>query len=128
MANSETHDRRYLQYRLHEELDRGKRYGREFSLLVFEMVPSSDALPPRRKMRLALQAIAATVRPSDVIAEAYEDTVAVLLVETGARGAKDALMRIRNRIVGSAGTWQVSLYYFPQQGEMIAALPLLTAA
>lgn len=124
----DAHDRTYMQYRLREELGRGQRYHREFAVLVFEMAPSTDGLSERKKMRLALHAIGETVRPSDVIAHVYEDAIAVLLVETGARDANDALMRIRIKLAAAAGTWQVTVYHFPEHSDAIGRLPMLTAA
>ena len=124
----EARDRRYLQARLLEETERARRYGREFSLIVLEAVPASDGLPVRRKVRLALDAIAPQLRTSDVLAQVFEDTVGVLLVETDERGAADAMLRIRNRIVAPMGKWHVSLLSYPASAEAIERHPLLNVA
>jgi len=128
MPGTETHDRAYIQSRLREEIARARRYDRRFALLLFEAVPSTDGIPIRRKVDYALEAIRATIRPSDVVARVFEDTVLVLLVETDARGARDALMRIRNRVARQAGNWQVTTFLFPEHAENIEGLPALSAA
>jgi GGDEF domain-containing protein len=128
LPDAETHDRAYMQARLHEEIARARRYSRRFAILLFEAVPSVDGLPVRRKVEYALTAINATVRPSDVVARVFEDTVMVLLVEADARGARDALIRIRNRVARQAGNWQVTTYTFPEHEQAIEELPVLAAA
>lgn len=128
MPGTESHDRAYMQSRLREELARAQRYERRFALLLFEAIPSSDGMPIRKKMEIALDAIRATIRPSDVVARCFDDTVLVLLVEADARSAHDALLRIRNRVARQAGNWQVTTLTFPEHAEEIAALPVLAAA
>ncbi len=128
MAALAGHDRLYLQSRLREELARAKRFGHEFALLVFEMVPSSDGLLPHKKLDYGLQVLNHCVRACDTAAYVYDDTLAALLVETDAWGAKDALQRVRNLLQRHAGTWQVTVYHFPEHEEAIGALPLLSAA
>jgi hypothetical protein len=81
-----------------------------------------------KKVEYALAAITATVRPSDVVARVFEDAVMVLLVETDARGARDALIRIRSRVARQAGNWQVTTYTYPEHEQEIEALPVLAAA
>jgi hypothetical protein len=107
---------------------RARRYDRQFALLLFEALPSSDGISIRRKVEYALEAIAATIRPSDVVARVFEDTIMVLLVETDGRGARDALIRIRNRVARQAGNWQVTTYTFPEHEQAIESLPTLAAA
>ena len=125
---SEKHDRTYFQSRLREEMDRARRYSREFSLLLFEAVPATDGIPVGRKVEFALDSIAPHLRASDVVARVFEDTVAALLVETNEQGAHDALFRIRNQLASRAGRWQVSAYYFPRDRADIESSSLLTAA
>jgi len=127
-VSPDAHDRVYMQSRLREELARARRYQRQFGLLLFEALPSSDGISIRRKVEYALEAITATVRPSDVVARVFEDTIMVLLVETDARGARDALIRIRSRVARQAGNWQVTTYTFPEHERAIEALPTLAAA
>jgi hypothetical protein len=125
---SRTHDRVYFQSRLREELDRARRYQREFSLLVFEAVPATDGIPLRKKVEQALTTIAAQLRTSDVLSRVFDDTLVALLVETDEHGAHDALFRIRNRLVAQAGRWQVTIYCFPRDRADIENSSLLTAA
>jgi hypothetical protein len=121
-------DRHRLRARLEEETERSVRYRHRFALLLFEALPASDGLPIRQKMALALHAVEAVVRGSDVIARPYDDVLAVILVETDAAGAHDALFRIRQRIIDAAGTWKVTTLLFPEQADAIGAMTFLQAA
>jgi hypothetical protein len=117
-----------MQSRLREEIARARRYKRQFAILLFEALPSADGIAIRRKVEYALDAIAATIRPSDVVARVFEDSIMVLLVETDARGARDALIRIRSRVARQAGNWQVTTYTYPEHERAIETLPALAAA
>ena len=128
MPGFEIHDRAYMRGRVRQELARARRYQRTFTVLVFELLPSSDGLLPHRKMDAGLQVLNASVREEDCVGKAFDATIVVLLVETGASGAKDALMRLRHRLTRIAGSWQVTAYIFPVHEEAIEQLPLLTAA
>jgi GGDEF domain-containing protein len=128
LTDPNVHDRPYIQARIREEIARGKRHGRPFALLVFEQVPASDGIPTQKKMKYGLEALRGVARIEDVVAQAFDDTIVVLLVETNARGAKDALLRMRNRLARGAGWWQVTTYQYPLHEAAIEALTLLTAA
>jgi len=117
-----------MQSRLREEIARSKRHGRQFGVLVFEEVPSSDGLRLRQKLEYGLQALSATARTYDIVWHAQEDTIAVLLIEADARGMRDALFRFRSCLTRQAGTWKVIAYHYPEDAEAIEALPLLSAA
>jgi hypothetical protein len=121
-------DRPHLRVRLEEETERSTRYRHHFALLVFEALPAADGLPIRRKVALALEGVLAVVRLSDVIAQPYDDMLVVMLVETDAAGANDALFRIRRRITDRAGTWKVTTLLFPEQADAIARMGFLEAA
>lgn len=97
-------------------------------MLVFESLPSSDGIPVRKKVEAGVQAMASAVRPSDVVGRAYDDTIVVLLVETGEQGAHDTLQRLRVRVARLAGNWQVTTYNYPHHEAAISKLPLVTAA
>jgi GGDEF domain-containing protein len=123
------HDRRYLQDRLREEIDRHARYGHPFAVVVLEALPAADGIPVRQRVDAAIEALRSQLRPSDVIARAFEDVIALLLVETDAAGAHDALLRLRGRLarIGPAA-WRITSYNYPKDATRIAALPLATAA
>ena len=130
MSASERHDRSYLQSRVREEAARHARHGHPFALLVFEAVVTGDGVPVHRKLDWLEEVLRTHVRPSDVIARAFDDTIVALLVETDAVGARDALFRLRRIIAetGSGASWRPAIYTFPRDGAAICALPLLTAA
>ena len=128
MPGYEIHDGAYMRARVHEELARGKRHKRPFAVLVFELVPSADGLLTHRKMDAGLKVLNASIREEDCVGKAFDDTIVVLLVETDPSGAKDTLIRLRNRITRIARSWQVAAYTFPAQAEAIEQIPLLTAA
>jgi hypothetical protein len=127
-ANLRLLDRVHLGIRMHEELDRARRYQRLFSVLMFEEVPASDGLPIHTKMARALAAMFAVVRISDLVGQPYDDTLVVVLVETDRRGAHDALFRIRTRIADRAGTWRVTTLIFPEDSDAIEGAEFLRAA
>jgi hypothetical protein len=123
------HDRRYLQDRVTEEIDRHRRYEHQFSLLIFEARPVSDGVPVRLKIQAALEMLHAQLRPSDVAVQVFEDVIAALLVETTRTGANDALQRLRGRLDPLAGAmWQIDIYTYPQDQAEIRHLSMLTAA
>lgn len=124
----EVHDRAYMRERVRQELARARRHKHPFAVLLFELLPSPDGLLPRRKMEAGLQILSASIRAEDCVGKAFEDTIAVLLIETDALGAKDTLMRLRNRLMRIAGSWQVTAYTFPIHEQAIEQLPLLAAA
>jgi hypothetical protein len=116
-----------MKSRVREELARARRYGREFALITLEAKPSNDGVPVRKRIEQALEVLEPRLRPSDVVGRAFEDTVVLLLVETGARGAKDALVRIRARLIGM-GAWEVGMLAFPGDEAEIEGLQMLSAA
>jgi GGDEF domain-containing protein len=123
------HDRRYLQDRLREEIDRQARHGHPFALFVFEAQPIADGATVRQRVDAAMEAMRPQLRPSDVMARVFEDAIAVLLVETDAWGAKHAMLRLRGRLatLGSPA-WRVEAYAYPKDAQAIESLPLSTAA
>ena len=130
MSTGESHTRPYLQSRIHEEAARHDRHGHPFALLVFEAVVTADGVPVHRKVEWLESVLRTHVRPSDIVARAFDDTIVALLVETDAAGAPDALFRLR-RIIAESGTgasWRPALYVYPEDQPSILALPLVTAA
>ena len=69
---AEGHDRPYLQSRIREEMDRARRYGHPFSLLVLEAHPAADGLPIRKRVDMAIERVCAGLRPSDIVARKLE--------------------------------------------------------
>ena len=127
MSAGEPHDRQYIQSRVREEIARAERHAEPFALLTFECLPSSDGVPIRRKIDAALTKFRPRLRPSDVLARAFDDTFVVLLVETDSEGAHDVLMRLRTALIGT-GHWTITTFVYPDQGQELLALPMLTAA
>ena len=123
------HDRRYLQDRLAEEINRHARHGHPFAVIVLEAQPAADGASVRQRLDAAIEALVSQLRPSDVVARAFEDVIGILLVETDPSGAQDALLRLRGRLAFIGGTaWHITVYSYPKDAETIAALPLATAA
>lgn len=126
---AESHDRPYLQSRIREEMDRARRYGHSFSILVLEAHPAADGLPIRKKVDVAIERVCAGLRPSDIVARAFDDTVVILLVETDAMGARDALFRLRNRLFNAGkASWSIASFTYPRDEDAIGVLPAVTAA
>jgi hypothetical protein len=129
MSAEVVHDRGYMQSRLREEMARHARHGHPFAIVLFEARPG-DRLQIRRRIDWWAETICARLRPSDVIARAFDDTIVALLVETDAMGAHDVVFRLRNVLAssGAGAGWTLESYIFPQDEQVIRALPLLTAA
>ncbi|MDP9237701.1 MAG: GGDEF domain-containing protein [Chloroflexota bacterium] len=125
---TEQHDRAYLQARLQEEIARASRHQTRFALILFEQTPSGDGLAIGQKMEYGLQALSSALRGCDVVGQVFEDTVAVLLIDTTRRQVGDALLRMRARLARHAGTWHITEYHFPEHAAALEVLPLLTAA
>ena len=126
MSAAGCHDRPYLQSRIHEESARYARHGHPFALLVFEAVATNDGVPVRRKLDWLEEVLRAHVRPSDVIARAFDDTIVALLVQTGADGARDALFRLRRLIAesGTGASWRPAMYAYPADAALINTSPM----
>jgi GGDEF domain-containing protein len=123
------HNRAYLQSRIREETARHARHGHPFAVLVFEALPG-DGTPIRHRLEQMADALSARLRPSDVIGRAFDDTIVVILIETDAVGAHDALFRLRNMLAasGAGASWHIESYAYPDDSDTITALPLMTAA
>jgi hypothetical protein len=117
-----------MRSRLREALGAGARYGRPFSLVLVEALPGTDGHPVRARIRAVTGALVEDLRPSDVIATVFEDTVAVLLAETDADTARDAVFRMRALLARHGGAWRIATYSYPAEREAIERLSLLEAA
>ncbi|HEY8173763.1 MAG TPA: hypothetical protein VIH21_11810 [Dehalococcoidia bacterium] len=117
----------YIQERIREEIARAGRYGHSFAIVTFEAIPASDGIPLRTHVDQAASIVEASVRPSDVVARAFDDIVVLLLVETDAAGAHDALFRVRSRLQGH-GRWKITAYNFPTDASSIESLSVLSVA
>jgi hypothetical protein len=125
MPKTRVHDARYLESRVWEEMERCYRYGRSFSLLIFrELAVQCDV--PELRFENALAIMTAQLRTTDIIAQPEPKTLAVLLVETDATGARRVLDRLRVEI-GVAG-WAIESMSFPTDSAAIEALPFLSPA
>lgn len=127
MPDGIVHNREYMQSRLREEVARTRRHGGAFALLIFEAVPA-EGLSISRRMRAATRGLTGLMRASDVLAQVFDDTLALLLSDTDSHGAHDALARLRALIIQNTGVWNVSQLAYPQDAAVIAALPFLAAA
>lgn len=127
MPDGIVHNREYMQSRLREEVARTRRHGGAFALLIFEAVPS-EGLSITQKMHAASRELTGLMRASDVLAQVFDDTLALLLSDTDSHGAHDALFRLRSRIIQNTGRWEVLQLAYPQDSAAIAALPFLAAA
>jgi hypothetical protein len=116
-----------LQARLREEVARASRYDGRFALLVFEATAAGDVALVR-KTSVAIDIFNRSVRSFDLVAQVFDDTIAVLLVSTEAVEARAALLRMRDRIALAAPGWHTTMLLYPRDAAAIAALPLMTAA
>lgn len=129
MQRDEVHGRGYMQHRVHEEIDRFRRHGVEFSLVVFKARPGADGVPVRQRVDEAIAALNGIARPSDVVARVFDNAITVLLVHTGPRQLPQALRRLeRSLALPAAVRWEVDAYAFPRDEEELRHLSFLAAA
>jgi GGDEF domain-containing protein len=106
-------------------MERCYRYGRHFSLLVFQHLAASGDRGER--LRETLSIMAARLRSTDIIARVADDTIAVVLVETDPPGAARALERLAD-LFSTGGEWRSEALSFPTDSPAIEALPFLAEA
>ncbi len=129
MGNHPIRDRAYLEARLVEEMERGWRYARSFTLLIFKPIVGSQLWREERLYR-GLGIVAPLVRASDVVATVDNQTFAVLLVESDALCAQVAIGRIElalSRQPEEPG-WEMTTLIYPADSSRIEALPFYVAA
>lgn len=92
------HARWFIEYRLAQEVDRARRYGRPLAVLAG--VP--DTLPgetlPRDAVMAAAVAALATARNTDLVGWMGEDRILIVLPETTTEDAKVAMARWRDEM------------------------------
>jgi len=93
-----------LREEVRRELDRGRRYGRPFTLAVVsidqyaDFLRSSEITDPVSYFRRVVQTIRDATRGTDVIGEFREDAVVILMPETDIDGAGIVCDRLRNQV------------------------------
>ena len=118
-------ERAYLEARLIEEMERGWRYGRSFTLLRFCKEPESGSPAPERLVPV-LTVLAPLVRATDVIAVADDSTIVVLLVESDGHGAEVAIRRFQAglaRLPKWEPEWELTALQYPADSPQIESLP-----
>jgi hypothetical protein len=121
-------ERIYFQRRLREEIARCARFHDVFDLMLLQAVPAPGYAPSRRQTQTAARLLERRLRASDVVAAVYEDTIAVMLVGTGAKGLHDADYRVRGALSGIGGSWHLTAWTYPEHASVIEELDLLSAA
>ncbi len=109
----------YFEGRVEEECDRSQRSGRPFAVLRLNVEGSA----PNRALE---QALASTLRSSDVLALYAPGELEVLLAETGPDGAELVRDRLRDRLIAAGIVATMGLACFPRDDA--AAAPLLAIA
>jgi GGDEF domain-containing protein len=125
--SASVYDREYFLWRLREELNRARRYGRPFTLVFFDTPAQGDGRAARRRTDAALAPLAARTRASDVLCRVSANSLAVLLMESPGAGAREALARLREAVPPDDG-WTVTVYVYPRDEQMIDDLASSQAA
>lgn len=100
------YNRREFDHRLTEEFNRGKRYGRMFSMLMFDVDNfgavngNHGHITGDRVLRGVADIIRTTTRSPDLVARYGGEEFTVILAETGRAGACAAAQRILAAISG----------------------------
>ena len=118
-------ERAYLETRLIEEMERGWRYGRSFTLLTFSKEPESGSPAPERLVPV-LTVLAPLVRATDVIAAVDDSTIVALLVESDAHAAEVAVRRFHAglaRLPKWEPQWELTALQYPADSPKIESLP-----
>jgi hypothetical protein len=118
-------DRAYIETRLVEEMERGWRYGRSFTLLVLCKEPESGKPAPERLVPV-LTMLAPLVRATDVIATVDDCTIAALLVECDPPSAEVAIRRFEAglaRLPKWEPDWELTVLQYPADCSKIETLP-----
>jgi len=98
------YNHRYFQEEMDKELDRAKRYEREFSLIIFDLdhfkkINDTYGHPAGDQVLVAVSRTAEqAVRKSDIVARYGGEEFAVILPETNFMAAKEVAERIRSEI------------------------------
>ena len=111
----------YLEERLAGEVDRGKRYRRQFSLAMVRIDGSSAEVDE------ASDRISAALRPMDILAEYSPSLLAIVLPELDAMTAAAAASKLRAIAQRSEGmevplSVEVGVASFPEHGTTVGAL------
>lgn len=128
MAVLACHEAPYLRQRVFEEIDRSNEMGYQFAIAVAHLAPPSRPLARARLFGEGRDALGVMLRSSDVLAVTGRSQLAALLVEIDARAARSAVFRMRSALSKTQGQWELDLYHFPYQRELISRLPLLAEA
>ena len=78
-------------------------------------------------MSVALEVLRRSLREYDFAYKVFEDTLAVVLLETDYAGARSALQRLSQRLAVHSGRWEAHVYPYPERAEEICQLPALLA-
>jgi diguanylate cyclase (GGDEF)-like protein len=98
------YNHRYFQEEMDRELDRAKRYEREFSLIIFDIdhfkkINDTYGHPAGDQVLIAISRVAEqAVRKSDIVARYGGEEFTVILPETGFAATKEVADRIRGDI------------------------------
>ena len=122
--------REYLEARLTEEMERGWRYGRGFTLLIFKRLTGTGDEASERLFPM-LSILAPLVRAPDILAIVDDYTIVALLVETDALGTEIAVHRFSEgiaRLPKWEPQWDMTVLAWPVNSSQIEALPFFVAA
>jgi hypothetical protein len=122
-------ERAYLEARLLEEMERGWRYGRSFTLLIFRKAVVAG-LPSQERLNRVLGILAPLIRASDILVSVDDSTIVGLLVEADASKAGVAIRRIdavMSRLPKWERQWDMTVLGYPADSPQIEALPFFEA-
>jgi DNA-binding response OmpR family regulator/GGDEF domain-containing protein len=116
--------RAYLEQVLRTEVHKAERYGRRLSLVCAELGDEIDALARDR----AVEAMARTLRTTDILCAENASRFWILLTDTDAMGGVVLKRRVSDRILaalaeaGASPSLRVGVASYPQTGDSAAGL------
>lgn len=115
----------YFSRRVADEVARSRRSGAEFSIVVFTSKPDAGELPEIACVR-SLPRILQSVRDTDAVCRIADDSIAVLLIDSGGEGSRTAALRLLSQMgEGSARNWSVNVLEYPERESLLLDLGIV---
>ena len=118
-------DAPYFSRRIAEEVARSRRSGVEFSIVVFTIKSDADELPAMACVQ-SMPRILEAVRETDIVCRIADDSIAVLLIDSGGEGSRAAALRLLTELgEDSTSNWRVNVLEYPERESVLLDLGIV---